>query len=384
MFADVASRSASVLGPMLVAGLFGLCAGMPLRAEQQNGIVAADMLRRQASERLMALQAEADQLAGEARGLLGQLRKLEIARQLANEVLRQADDAAAEARRELDDINGQVDRLEHARDTERPRLRSRFAELYKLGRGRYMRMLLSASDLRQVGQAARTVAVVAARDQTRVRQYEARIQELQAARAEVQTRQTTLEARRTDAARAQGAAAQALAAQNAMVRDIDRRRDLNAQLVGEMQAAQQKLEAMLNGVGSAGITALPMGPFRGALPWPTTGTPLRRSNAPGVHRSGVEIQGAEGTAVRAVHGGTVAYAGSFDGLGNLVIVDHGDQTFSLYGHLLDVSVGRGTSVRVGQGVGRLGSSATGAPTLYFELRVNGKAVDPLLWLERSR
>ncbi len=357
---------------------------MPLHAQEQTGTVAADALRRQAHDRLLTLQTEADRLARQASGLLGELRRLELARQIANEELRQADAALADATRDLDDITTEVAGLEQARDAEGPRLRARFAELYKLGRGRYMRMLLSARDMRVVSQAGRTVAAVAARDQARVRAYEARLVALTEAKAVVRTRQATLNSRHEGARRAQASAARAITAQNARVREIDQRRDLNAQLVGELQAAQQKLDATLTTVGTLAFTALPIGPFRGALPWPAVGTPQPRAAAAGAHRPGIEIAGAEGAAVQAVHDGTVAFAGSFDGLGNLVIIDHGEQTFTLYGHLLEFAVGRGTTVTARQEVGRLGASAVGTPSLYFELRVHGKAVDPMPWLERSR
>lgn len=342
-------------------------------------------LTRQADERLRVLHQEADRLAGEARTLLGQLRKLEIARQIAVEELHQAEAAASTASQELDGLTERVSHLERLRDQERPRLRARFAELYKLGRGRYTRLLLSARDVRQFGQTVRTVAAVAARDQARVRDYEARLDTLNASRTEVGTRQQALDQRRQVAARAQAAAASAIAAQTSLVRDIDQRRDLNAQLVGEMQAVQQKLETTLTTSGATALIALPMGPFRGSLPWPASGAAQRSNRSvASVGRPGIEILAAEGTPVRAIHDGTVVYAGSFDGLGNLVIVDHGDQTFTLYGHLLELAVARGVTVAAREEVGRVGTSTVGHPLLYFELRVNGKAVDPRSWLEPAR
>lgn len=355
----------------------------PLAA--QNGTTQTDLLKRQATERLRALHAEADALAGEERTLLGQLRKLEVARQIANEEARDAEAEAAEAARAVEAVDHQVRDLDAARNLERPRLAARFVEMYKLGRGRYMRMLLSASDMRQIGQAARTVSALADRDRARVRSYEATLKELDATRQALTQQQRQLNDRRDQAARAQAQAAKAIAAQSALVRDIDQRRDLNAQLVGELQAAQQKLDTTVAAVGAASAvpSALPIGPFRGALPWPVPGT-ARRSRAGGAQRPGLEIDADEGTTVNAIHGGQVAYAGSFEGLGNLVIVDHGNQTFSLYGHLLEFNVGRGNEVHDGQEIGRVGVSATGQPSLYFELRVNGRAVDPLTWLERHR
>ena len=92
---------------------------------------------------------------------------------------------------------------------------------------------------------------------------------------------------------------------------------------------------------------------------------------------------AEGQTVRAVHEGTVAYADQFTGYGNLVIVEHGDGAYSLYGYL-DVDRGRQGGPRGGRRrrSARPGRNPGGNPALYFELRVDGKPVDPLQWLKR--
>jgi len=78
----------------------------------------------------------------------------------------------------------------------------------------------------------------------------------------------------------------------------------------------------------------------------------------------------------------VAFAAPFSGFGNLVIVDHGAQAFSLYGNLLDIAVKEGASVGAGQPLGTVGASLTGPAGLYFELRVDGQPVDPLQWLRK--
>jgi septal ring factor EnvC (AmiA/AmiB activator) len=98
--------------------------------------------------------------------------------------------------------------------------------------------------------------------------------------------------------------------------------------------------------------------------------------------NGIEIAAPEGTPTLAIHGGTVAFAGTFAGYGNLVIVDHGNQAFSLYGNLLEIAVVRGAHVERGQPVGSVGLPVTGPSGLYFELRVDGRAVDPLQWLKK--
>jgi septal ring factor EnvC (AmiA/AmiB activator) len=84
--------------------------------------------------------------------------------------------------------------------------------------------------------------------------------------------------------------------------------------------------------------------------------------------------------VRAIHEGRVAFAGTFIGFGHLVIVDHGQAALSLYGHMASTAVRRGDRVEAGSTLGDSGRSPAGVPALYFELRVDGRPVDPLQWL----
>jgi septal ring factor EnvC (AmiA/AmiB activator) len=78
----------------------------------------------------------------------------------------------------------------------------------------------------------------------------------------------------------------------------------------------------------------------------------------------------------------VAFAGPFTGYGNLVIVDHGAQTYSLYGQLQALQVSTGAKVERGLVVGTAGRVLVGIPGVYFEMRVDGKPVDPLEWLRK--
>jgi septal ring factor EnvC (AmiA/AmiB activator) len=100
-------------------------------------------------------------------------------------------------------------------------------------------------------------------------------------------------------------------------------------------------------------------------------------------RNGIELDVAEGQPVRSVHEGTVAFADQFAGYGNLVILDHGNRAYSLYGFLGAVDVTRGGRVEAGRPVGTSGRDPSGNPGLYFELRVDGTAVDPLQWLKKQ-
>jgi septal ring factor EnvC (AmiA/AmiB activator) len=96
--------------------------------------------------------------------------------------------------------------------------------------------------------------------------------------------------------------------------------------------------------------------------------------------SGVEIASREGNPVRALHAGVIASAGPQGGLGNVVVVDHGNNTVSIYGYLGSLSVTEGARVTSGAEVGRIGVSPAGTATLFLEIRIDARSVDPVQWL----
>ena len=98
-------------------------------------------------------------------------------------------------------------------------------------------------------------------------------------------------------------------------------------------------------------------------------------------RNGIEIAAEDGSIVQAVHGGTVGFADVFPGFGRLVILEHGNNAYSLYGYLSAITVMPGTPVDAGRELGRVGLAPAGPAALYFELRVDGQSTDPLQWLK---
>jgi septal ring factor EnvC (AmiA/AmiB activator) len=346
-----------------------------------------EALSRRAAERLRALQREADKLSADERTLLGDLRKLEVDREIKNEDLRQI---ASEGLRVAADLAANEQRthdLEEQESTSRPQLRSRVVDIYKLGQGRYLRLLLSTTDVRQVGQASRTLAALARIDRDRVVSRQRTLDDLRDTRKTLDDRRRQLNILRANAERAEAALVQAARARNDLIHDIDSRRDLNAQLVGELQAAQQKLQVTLRDLANgtpADAASLPIRPFRGDLDWPVAAAGNRRPARSGSSpiANGVEITAPEGAPVTVVHDGQVAFAGTFGGFGNLVIVEHAPQTFSLYGNLLEMSVTKGDRVERGQPIGTVGLAPAGSSELHFELRIDGQSVDPLQWLKK--
>jgi septal ring factor EnvC (AmiA/AmiB activator) len=381
--------SAVRLRPLALVALAGITVAVSASIYAQTERARTDANARRVNERIQALQQEADRLAGQSRTLLGELRRLEIERDLEVERLNQAQAAVVDSQRSVQQLNERLARLEQQRIAQLPSLKTQLVDVYKRGRAGYARLLFGSSDLREFARATRAVAALSRINEKRIEDHRRTLDAVKQQRAELERKTTDLKARESEARQARAAADRAIRSRTALVDQIDARRDLTAQLTGELQVAYERMQQQVANA-SAGRAVepvtVPLAPFRGALEWPATGRLLSRfaqnSARPGAAvRNGIEIAAAEGTPVRAVHGGAVTYSEPFTGFGTLVIVDHGANNASLYGYLGSASVERGATVETGTELGRVGSAPAGPPALYFEMRIDARSVDPVQWLK---
>jgi len=115
--------------------------------------------------------------------------------------------------------------------------------------------------------------------------------------------------------------------------------------------------------------------------WPTRGEVVRRFAADAQGKQGVEIGGKAGQLVVAAAKGVVVYAGSgLRGYGNLIILKHNSRYLTAYGYNQDLLVREGETVKAGQAIATMGMAPSRRPALHFELRRDGKPVDPLSYL----
>jgi lipoprotein NlpD len=117
--------------------------------------------------------------------------------------------------------------------------------------------------------------------------------------------------------------------------------------------------------------------------WPTDGAVLSTYASGDPTRQGVDIGGKGGQPVRAAADGVVVYSGAgLVGYGELIIVKHNDQWLSAYGHNRARLVNEGTLVKAGQQIAEMGRSGAAREMLHFEIRYNGKPVDPVQYLPK--
>lgn len=117
--------------------------------------------------------------------------------------------------------------------------------------------------------------------------------------------------------------------------------------------------------------------------WPTSGTIISTFSAKGTGRKGINIAGKSGQNVVAAASGKVVYSGNgLPRYGNLLIIKHNDTYLSAYAHNKTLLVKEGEWVKGGQKIAALGRTGTQRDQLHFEIRRNGKPVDPLRFLPK--
>jgi murein DD-endopeptidase MepM/ murein hydrolase activator NlpD len=208
---------------------------------------------------------------------------------------------------------------------------------------------------------------------------------IEAARDSIAAEQRQLASARRAVQRRQSALAEA---RRRRLDALDRIRQRQEKLDGDVAAIQAKIAARLAGMESA---PLPAGPIRGGsgsgLIWPVDG-PVVSGFGPRFGGSefheGIDIAVPSGTPIRAAAAGTVIFTepeASSGGYGNFTCIDHGGGLSTCYAHQESFAVSAGESVSQGQIIGY--SDCTGhcfGPHVHFEVRVNGTPVDPMGYL----
>lgn len=135
--------------------------------------------------------------------------------------------------------------------------------------------------------------------------------------------------------------------------------------------------------GGTSSTTTPVAPVRSNVSWrwPADGAVVGRYVAGETTKQGVDIAGTSGQAVKAAADGVVVYSGAgLVGYGELIIVKHNEQWLSAYGHNRKRLVNEGQSVKAGQQIAEMGRTGANRDMLHFEIRYNGKPVDPQQYL----
>jgi septal ring factor EnvC (AmiA/AmiB activator) len=302
--------------------------------------------------------------------------------------LREAESALAEIEKTNTVTAQEMARLKEA-------YAARLRALYKLSRtGGFALAVLSSDSFTTAYKRVRYLGIIAERDQRTIREYGAALEllasreretrertaEILARRESVEKKRLSLEVQRRKKGEILGSVKQEKTIYEATLKDLE---ESSANLWAMIRLTEQEHKAPKKIPREATSD-------RNRLPWPLNGQVLTRFGSQKhpqfgtmVFRRGIDISARIGDEVKAVAAGEVVKADWFKGYGKLVIIDHKDGMYTLYGNLSQLDVNNGDRVKTGQTIGLAGDTGSlkGAK-LYFEVRRNGEAEDPLLWLAK--
>ena len=156
----------------------------------------------------------------------------------------------------------------------------------------------------------------------------------------------------------------------------------------QLQQLIDSIQQLLDEAPEGEISRARFAELKGRLAWPVEGKVRRLFNRKKPYSDlrwqGIVIEAPDGREVRAVYHGRVAFADWLRGLGNLIIIDHGNSYLSLYGHNESLYKSAGEWVEAGEVIASIGSSGGQQHTgLYFEIRKNGKPQNPTRWCKNG-
>lgn len=276
---------------------------------------------------------------------------------------------------------------------------SRMVALYKLKWLGTIHVLASAESLHELLQRKTAIERILTYDQQV-------IAELMANRMDLKTVQSQLEAQR-DTKRQRAAEHQKQIEQMAIERrkrstllaSVRKEKSAHLAAIESLKQAAADLNEKMNNLSAEPIAKAsqqftasePFRAYKGLLKMPVKGkivslfgrfknTQYKVLN----FRSGIEIQTERGEPIQAVYAGKILYADWFKGYGNMIIIDHGENYYTVYAHIEETFKTAGDFVETGEVMATVGDtgSITGSK-LYFEVRHHGKPLDPMQWLEIS-
>lgn len=279
-------------------------------------------------------------------------------------------------------------------------MKRRLVDIYEHGDLGYMDVLLSATSFADFVERWDDLRLIIAANQRAIRARRDAEKKVASIQTQLEETQVALQRSAEEQRRARNQLAMLADERANLVAIADDQRRHVASQVAEMEDLSSSEESQLEALiverqrqieaerlarqRAAGITGNPVAEGGGSLSWPVSGqitSPFGLRHSPfggGMEfHQGLDIAAPTGTTISAAAGGTVISAGWYGGYGNYILIDHGGGVATGYGHCSQIFVSSGQTVQRGQAIGAVGSTgASTGPHLHFEVRINGKAVDP--------
>ena len=327
--------------------------------------------------------------------VLADLREIEKSSDQINRQLRQLRKQIRAQKKSLTTLYGQQKQHQKRIALQRERLASQVRASYAMGRQEQLKIVLNQGDPSTV---QRTLVYFDYLNRSRSEQIQAvltELKQLEQLEQQIVTKKQALESLSTKQTGKKQALLKTRDTRKTILDKLSRDIITNDKQLVRMLQDEKELQEILRAVESLGdipsrdLQGKPIAKRKGHLPWPANGKIRAKFGsqraAGGLRWSGVLIDARSGQDVVAIARGRVAFADWLRGYGLMIIIDHGDGFMSLYGHNQSQFKEIGEWVEEGETIAIVGNSGGQSRSqLYFELRHNGKPVNPAKWCRRTR
>lgn len=386
------SRPVPVLALSLLVLLFTSSLFLPVQAADE----ASDKARLQTlQKRIKMIRRNLEKARQKHSRIQTDLQAMDQAVNRINRELRRLHQKQMNSEKKLRESLQQQKELQRQVSKARQLLASQIRASYIMGRQEQLKIVLNQGNPATM---QRALVYYDYLNRSRARQIQdisAQIATLQRLEARIQDEKTTLKQLAEAQSRQKSELLQTRQSRRQLLSKLSREIDTDDKRLTRMLEDEKELQQVLEAVESLGdithqaLQDKPIAARKGKLPWPAAGR-IRKSfgkprAAGGLTWSGVIIDARSGANIKAIARGRVAFTDWLRGYGLLLIVDHGDGFMSLYGHNQSVFKEIGEWVEAGEVVATVGSSGgQSRHQLYFELRRNGKPVNPATWCRRTQ
>uniref|UniRef100_A0A7C4XNI4 M23ase beta-sheet core domain-containing protein n=1 Tax=candidate division WOR-3 bacterium TaxID=2052148 RepID=A0A7C4XNI4_UNCW3 len=336
---------------------------------------------------------EIKQLEREKVSTLTKIEKIDETISLTAEYIEKLTSEEERERLRVQELDREIARTESKMKQRKEELRERLVRLYKWTPFYKLELLFSSKSIPQILSTSYYLQILAQNDKKAFFEFKQDWEKYLVDKKMREQLLVLLENRRIEKEAELSQLSQERKEKEKILDEVSRKEEEKRKLEKELKSAQRKLEELIVSLRKKAekpqIKTSYFEVNKGKLSWPCEGKVISKFGKI-VHpkyntttkNNGIDIAGDYGGSVFAVAPGRVVYAGRFMGYGNLILIDHLDGFYSLYGHLSEILVKVGEEVNKGRIIGRIGESGSlSGPMLHFELRKDGKSVDPLLYLE---
>ncbi len=340
--------------------------------------------------RLTAVKKEITTLQSQEKNVKVEIDLLNEQVTLSRRLISELESSARATQKEIDSLEVEVSRLEREIEGSKDNLKKRLLSIYKRGQYYDLELIFGARSAAEVYDRIYFTRYAARAEERLFERLLATKDELDSRKSTLVSYSNELSALLGEKKSAEDSLVSARRSKEGRLNEIQGSKESKEKLVKELEERRRQLEKLLSTMDQQSSTSpdrKPQGTViekgRGTLPWPVSGHKIISSYGINVHpryntktrNDGVDIDCSGGQTVKAINKGKVVYAENLTGYGLLVVIDHQDGYYTIYGNLDKISVKNGQAVTQGQSLG------SASDYLHFEIRQGTSSRNPIDYLK---